>query len=432
MWILYQVCYVLALGLAAPFLLLSRGRRYGPTLAPRLGRQSSPPGSHAVWLHAVSVGEVGVAATLATSLATLLPPAGRILLTTITPTGQEQARTVASRPSLRDRLDVAYLPFDLDGPVRRFLDAFAPAALVLVEGDLWPLLLRRARDREVPVVVVNGRISDRSYRRLRRLRGLLAPLLRPVAHWGMQTGADRDRLLALGVPSARVTVTGNLKFEMAEPSAAPELEELVRRLAAGRPTLVAGSTAAGEDELVLDAFERLGAGKALLVLAPRHPERFGSVTGLVGARGLRCRRRSDALADASATLQPDVLVLDSLGELGALYRLATTAFVGGTLVPRGGHNPLEPARFGVPVAVGPSMENFREIADSFDRDGAWRRVRDADELAAAWAGWLDDPAAASALGARGRALFLSNRGALDRTLELLRPLLGSAATGPDR
>ena len=424
MWILYQVCYVLALGVAAPFLLASRGRRYGPTLAPRLGRQEATSGGHAVWLHAVSVGEVGVAATLATALVPLLLPDRRIVLTTITPTGQEQARRVASRPSLRGRVDAAYLPFDIDAPVRRFLDSFAPAALVLVEGDLWPLLLRRARDRKIPVVVVNGRISDRSYRRLRLMRGWLGPLLHPVGHWGMQTAADRDRLLALGVPAARVTVTGNLKFDVAEPSSAPELEELVRRLAAGRPILVAGSTAAGEDELVLDAFGRLGERKAMLVLAPRHPERFGSVAALVESRGLRGRCRSEPV-DVPAASPPDVLVLDSVGELEVLYRLAAGAFVGGTLVPRGGHNPLEPARFGVPVAIGPSMENFREIAETFDREGAWRRVRDADELADAWAGWLDDPGAASALGARGRALLEANRGALERTLELLRPLLGS-------
>jgi 3-deoxy-D-manno-octulosonic-acid transferase len=425
MWILYQACYGLALVLAAPFLLAFRGRRYLPTLVPRMGRQPAPPGGHAVWLHAVSVGEVGVAATLAGALVPMLAPGKRILLTTTTPTGQERAVAISAKPGLRDRLSVAYLPFDLGPAVRRFLDAFGPRALVLVEGDLWPLLMRRIRDRGAPVVVVNGRISDRSYGRLRRLRALLSPLQRPVAHWGVQTAADRDRLLALGVPAARVTVTGNLKYETPEPAAVPEVEELVVRLSAGRPVLVAGSTAAGEDELVLEAFERLGGGRrALRVLAPRHPERFAGVARLVASHGLTCRRRSEPTEHGVATTTPDLLLLDSLGELGGLYRLAAGAFVGGTLVPRGGHNPLEPARFGVPVAVGPSMENFREIADAFDRDSAWQRVRNARELAAAWMRWLDDPAAATALGERGRALFLANRGALERTLELVRPLLG--------
>jgi 3-deoxy-D-manno-octulosonic-acid transferase len=426
MWIAYQVCYALLLLVAAPFLLAFRGRHYLPTLAPRLGRQRVPPGGHALWLHAVSVGEVGVAATLAAALAPLLPPDGRLLITTTTPTGQERARAAAGARSLRERVHVAYLPFDLGVPVRRFLDAFAPRALVLVEGDLWPLLLRRARDRGMPVVVVNGRISDRSFARQRRLRALLRPLHGPVAHWGMQTAADRDRLLALGVPASRVTVTGNLKFETPEPPTVPEADALVVTLAAGRPILLAGSTAAGEEEQVLDAFARLEAGKrALLVLAPRHPERFAAVARLVGARGLALRRRSESFDPQRTDVSTDVLLLDSLGELAGLYRRAAGAFIGGTLVTRGGHNPLEPARFGVPVVVGPSMENFREIADAFDRAAAWRRVRDAAELAAVWASWLDDPPAARALGASGRALVETNRGALRRTVALVQPLLGS-------
>jgi 3-deoxy-D-manno-octulosonic-acid transferase len=241
----------------------------------------------------------------------------------------------------------------------------------------------------------------------------------------MQTASDRDRLLALGVPLSRVTVTGNLKFETPEPPPVPEADALVERLSAGRPVLLAGSTAAGEDEQVLDAFALLGAGgRALLVLAPRHPERFPAVARLLDARGLVFRRRSEPFDERSAVAPPDVLLLDSLGELAGLYRRAAGAFVGGTLVPRGGHNPLEPARFGVPVTVGPSMENFREIADAFDHAGAWRRVRDAGDLAAVWASWLDDPPAARALGASGRALFEANRGALQRTVALVQPPLG--------
>jgi 3-deoxy-D-manno-octulosonic-acid transferase len=426
MWVLYQACYAAALALAGPFLLAFRGRHYAPTVGPRLGPRRHEPARHAWWIHAVSVGEVGVATTLARALATRLGER-RLLLTTTTPTGQERARAAAEQPPLRGRTTVAYLPFDLGPAVRRFLDQFSPSLLVLVEGDLWPLVLRRTRDRDVPIVVVNGRISDRSFGRQRLLRPLLGPLHRPVAHWAMQTAADRDRLVALGVPKDRVSVTGNLKFETGDPPPAPEARRLIENLAAGRPVLLAGSTAAGEEEQVLEAFERIGGGaRGLLVLAPRHPERFGAVARQVSARRLSCRRRSEPGAAGAPATAVDVLLLDSLGELAGLYRSATAAFVGGTLVPRGGHNPLEPARFGVPVAVGPSMENFREIADAFDAASAWRRVRDAPELARVFAEWLEDPAAASALGARGRELVESNRGALARTVALLEPLLDRA------
>ncbi len=411
MWLLYQALYGAALLAAGPVLLVRRGRHYLPTLAARLGRglPAAPPG--ALWLHAVSVGEAGVAATLARHL----PPALPLLVTTVTPTGQERARA-----AFRDRGAVAYLPFDLGLPVSRFYDRFAPRALVLVEGDYWPLVLRAARRRRLPVVVVNGRVSDRTFPRLRRLRPLLGPLFGAVDRFGMQTAADRDRLLALGVPAERITVTGNLKFETPPPAVHPELEARLRALAGGRAVLLAGSTMAGEEEAVLDAHAAIGAGRALLLLAPRHPERWDPVAALVAARAPGAVRRS-ALPEAG---QPPAVLLDSLGELAGLYRLADAAFVGGTLVPTGGHNPLEPARFGVPTAVGPSMENFREIAAAFDGADAWARVADAAGLAAAWRGWLDDPEAAAAVGARARALIATHRGAVARTLELLAEATG--------
>ncbi|HQP93152.1 MAG TPA: glycosyltransferase N-terminal domain-containing protein, partial [Thermoanaerobaculia bacterium] len=349
------------------------------------------------------------------TLARHLPPALPLLVTTVTPTGQERARA-----AFRDRGAVAYLPFDLGLPVSRFYDRLAPRALVLVEGDYWPLVLRAARRRRLPVVVVNGRVSDRTFPRLRRLRPLLGPLFGAVDRFGMQTAADRDRLLALGVPAERITVTGNLKFETPPPAVHPELEARLRALAGGRAVLLAGSTMAGEEEAVLDAHAAIGAGRALLLLAPRHPERWDPVAALVAARAPGAVRRS-ALPEAG---QPPAVLLDSLGELAGLYRLADAAFVGGTLVPTGGHNPLEPARFGVPTAVGPSMENFREIAAAFDGADAWARVADAAGLAAAWRGWLDDPEAAAAVGARARALIATHRGAVARTLELLAEATG--------
>ncbi|HWM91617.1 MAG TPA: 3-deoxy-D-manno-octulosonic acid transferase [Thermoanaerobaculia bacterium] len=430
---LYQLAAGAALLTAGPFLLIRRGSHYLPTLAGRLGSSAAAASGTSsrggfLWIHAVSVGEVAVAATLVKALPADLP----LLITTVTPTGQERAKTL-----FRDRAEVAYLPFDLGFAVRRFFDRYHPRALVLVEGDYWPLVLSEAKHRGLPVSVVNGRVGDRSFGRMRKLKPLLGYLFSRVDRFGVQSAEDRDRLLSLGVPADRITVTGNLKYESPEPAVKPDLEAQIRALATGRPILLAGSTMAEEEEQVLDAFERIGGERALLLIAPRHPERWDEVDALLRARGVNAVRRTgipDSLSPAQAgeragergdgiNPRPDVVLLDSLGELAGLYRIAAGAFIGGTLVPKGGHNPLEPARFGVPVAVGPSMHNFRDMAERFDRAGAWRRVADAGELAAVWGEWLGNPEAAREQGGRALQLLEENRGALGRTLELLEPVL---------
>jgi len=407
MWGLYQALSALLLLLAGPLLLLLRGRHYLPTLAGRLGRRLPDAPTGGLWIHAVSVGEAMVAATLRPGLAAHAP----LVVTTVTPTGQERARRAFGAAT-------GYLPFELGFAVRRFFAAVQPRALVLVEGDYWPLVLREARRRGVPAVVVNGRVSDRSFRRLRPFARLVRPLLLdPVAHFGVQTALDRDRLAALGVAADRITVTGNLKFEAAAPAAAPELAAWIAATAGGRPVLVAGSTMPGEERRVLDAFAvARETADALLVLAPRHPERFDEVWREVERRYPDATRRT---APQRPGASPAVALLDTLGELAAVYEHAQGAFIGGTLVPRGGHNPLEAARFGVPVAVGRSMENFREMAEAFDRAGAWARVGSARELGETWRRWLLDRAGAQELGLRGRDLVEANRGALAKTLALL-------------
>ncbi|HEY0514483.1 MAG TPA: glycosyltransferase N-terminal domain-containing protein [Thermoanaerobaculia bacterium] len=406
-WGLYQLATGAALIAAAPFLLVRRGSHYLPTLPGRLGRAEGAARPGALWIHAVSVGEVGVAATLARAL----PPEVPLLVTTVTPTGQERARA-----AFAGRAEVAYLPFDLGFAVRRFFHRHQPRALVLVEGDYWPLVLREARRRGLPIAVVNGRVGDRSFRRMRRLRSLLGPLFAGIGRFGVQSGQDRDRLLTLGIEPGRVAVTGNLKYESPEPARRPELEATLLALAGGRPILLAGSTMAGEEAMVLDAFHAAaGNGRALLVLAPRHPERWNEVDALLRSRGEDAVRRTALPASG----RPAVVLLDSLGELAGLYRLAAAAFIGGTLAPTGGHNPLEAARFGVPLAVGPSMHNFREMAAAFDRAGAWRRVAAAGELGAAWREWLESPEAARETGERGLRLVAENRGAVGRTLAML-------------
>ena len=414
-WILYQLVYGLLLVLAGPFLLARRRSHYLESLPRRLGigRRAVPCGARSgrpIWIHAVSVGEVGVAATLAASLGE-----APLLVTTVTPTGQARAREVFAESVI-----VEYLPFDLSAPVNRFLRAYEPRALVLAEGDYWPLVLDRVKRRGLPVVVVNGRVGDRSFARMRRLRRWLGPLLGGIDGFGVQTAEDRRRLLSLGVDDGRITVTGNLKFEAPEPEPVPELERRLRATAGSRAVLVAGSTMAGEEEAVLDAFALAGGGRrALLVLAPRHPERWDDVARLIEARGETLSRRSAETLDPSTS----VVLLDTLGELAAIYRLAAASFVGGTLVPTGGHNPLEPARYGVPTAVGPSMENFRAMAEEFDRARAWRRVADGEELGRVWRHWLDRPDEAEVVGAAAAGLVAANQGALGHTVTLLRELV---------
>jgi len=464
LWLIYEAGLGLALLIAGPFLLARRARHYLPTLAGRLGGAGSTgeldpgPMADGLWLHAVSVGEVSVAATLVRAL----PPELPLLVTTVTPTGQALARR-----AFAGRARVAYLPFDLRPAVARFWRRFTPAALVLVEGDYWPLLLREARRHALPVAVINGRVGDRSFRRMRRVRPLARFLFSGIERFGVQSAEDGGRLQALGVDPGRLTVTGNLKFETPEPRANPDLAAALDRLAGGRPVVIAGSTMPGEDEQVLTAFAALGGGRrALLVLAPRHPERWDEVERLLAASGLTVVRRSrlpvpptgtvpaaaeaaangasrrgddeaaavalDAVSNSieeAARGAPDVLLLDSMGELAALFRQAAAAFIGGTLVGTGGHNPLEAARYGIPIAVGPSMQNFRDMAERFDDAGAWQRVADGAELGRVWGEWLADPTAARVRGESAAALVLENRGALARTLEMLAPILARIPPG---
>lgn len=411
MRVLYRLLYPLALLVAGPWLLATRGRHYLGTLKGRFTLERPRLRSRPLWIHAVSVGESMVAATLAGALPDRLP----LLVTTVTPTGQRRARSL-----LEDRATIAYLPLDLGVTVKRFLDRARPRGLVLVEGDYWPRLLEESRNRDIPVVAVNARVGDRTFSRLRRARPLARWLLGPVERFGAQSELDRRRLEGLGVDPKAIRVTGNLKYEAPLPPRSEGLEALLGELAGGRPLLVAGSTMEGEEDDVLAAFQALES-DALLILAPRHPERWDDVAGTIEASGCSFVRRSRPEEKGSG--RPEIVLLDSLGELADVYRYAAAAFVGGTLVGTGGHNPLEPARFGTPVAVGPSMENFRDMARQFDRRSAWVRVRDARDLAAIWDRWLAEPAAARERGEKGRKLVEENQGSLQRTLGLLEPWL---------
>jgi 3-deoxy-D-manno-octulosonic-acid transferase len=418
----YSLLLAAAFALALPYYLWRdrRSGRYRRTFRERMGRlpASLPAASvPSLWVHAVSVGEALTARPLLRALKDRFPDTP-LYLSTTTVTGAAVAQRDAGGAD-----GLLFAPFDWPGPVRRVLGRLQPALLVLMETELWPNLIHEARRRGTRVAVVNGRLSPRSFTRYRRVRRWLARVLGEVDVFLMQGDAHARRILALGAPAERVRVAGNLKYD-AVPEARPpaELAALIPAGTAEAPLWIAGSTVAGEEVLVLDALRRarVRVPALRLLLVPRHPERFADAAALAAAGGFRVQRRS--LLDRPWTAG-DVLVLDTLGELPRLYALATVVFVGGSLVPAGGHNVLEPAVAGKPVIVGPHMENFQEIADELGVEGALLRVDTAAALGDAVADLVADPMRAAEIGARARAVVDRNRGALDRTVEALAALV---------
>ena len=376
------------------------------------------------WVHAVSVGEVLAAMPLVEGLQRLAPGLP-IVVTTVTDTG---ARVVRER--LAGRAAHRFFPLDFPAAVRRTVTAIEPVFLVLMETELWPNTLRIVAGRGVPIMVANGRLSDRSFRRYRRLRRLLRPVLEHVRVFAMQSDEDARRIIALGAAPDRVAVTGNLKHE--PPAATSGVVELWRRLLglrAGQPVWIAGSTHRGEEAAVLDAHAeaRRRWPDLVLVLAPRHPERAPEVLDLVAARGWAAVRRSGLPREGQ---EGAVIVLDTVGELAQLYALADVVFVGGSLVAVGGHNMLEPALRGKPVLFGPYTMNFREPARLLAERGGARVVPDARALAAELCGLLADRERRERMGALALEAASSRHGAVEATLELVqRFLLAGRGTG---
>jgi 3-deoxy-D-manno-octulosonic-acid transferase len=388
--------------------------RWREGLAERLGAHPARAGARPLWLHGASVGEIRAALPLLDALAAR---GHALVASTTTTTGRAVLRE--ARPGLAAGL----APLDHPWLVARALARVGPRALVFVETELWPSWVRAASERALPALVVSGRLSERSFARWQRVGAALRPTLRRYVAIGARSEADAARFVALGAPPERVSLTGDLKLDAAP--LAPPAPALAARLGAV-PLFVAGSTHEGEEAAALAALaaaEQAGM-KAALVLAPRHPERFERAAQIVRASGRRLQRRSEG-GDALAA--GEVLLLDTLGELAGLYTRASVAFVGGTLVARGGHNLLEPARAGCPVLFGPALANVRESAELLLGAGVGERVADAPELAARVVAALADPAAAAARGARGRALLEAHRGATGRCVALIERALGAAA-----
>jgi 3-deoxy-D-manno-octulosonic-acid transferase len=420
-YLIYSVGLGILLALAAP-VYAWKGRRTGKylkTFRARMGRLPGDvhaEGPGAIWIHAVSVGEVLAARALVEPLRRRLP-GRRVFVSTTTVTGHEVARA-----KLTGVDGLFYAPFDFAFAVRSVLGAIRPSLVVLVETEIWPNLIRESRRAGARVAIVNGRLSPRSFPRYRRIRSLLRPVLAEVDAFLMQAEPHADRARAIGAPADRVRVAGNLKFD-ALPSASrtKDLEALFAGVSG--PILLAGSTVAGEEELVLQAYAaaRQTVPGLRLVIAPRHPERFPEAAQRIEAAGLRHARRS-ALGER-AWADEDVLLLDTLGELAHAYAFATVVFVGGSLVPAGGHNILEPALAGRAVVVGPHMENFQEIARSFLEEDALVQVGSPQSLAPALVALLTDGARRDVLGERARRLVERNRGALERTVDALAELV---------
>ena len=420
-----RILYLLALYLATPLVSLVffwrglRDRSYWQNFSERFGF-GAPSAPDGVWVHAVSVGEVQACAPLIGALRARHPDLP-LTVTTFTPTGAARARALFGSAAR-----VRYLPYDLPGAVRRFFSRVRPRLAVIFETELWPNLYRECGRRRVPLVLASARISERSVSRYQRLGALFRDALSQAEVVAAQGAGDAERFRALGADPASTHVTGNLKFDFElPPDIAARGAQLRSEYAAARPLWVAGSThGGGEEQMVLEAHRSVRAAfpQALLVMAPRHPPRFDEVAQLLAESHLSFVRRS-ASAAAAAPGRAAVLLLDTLGELLEFYAASDVAFVGGSLVPVGGHNLLEPAALGIPILTGPYNFNSEDIARLLVARGAAEVVHNSFELAARLCALLADPAERARMGTLGRASVDNNRGALAKLLSLIEPLL---------
>lgn len=390
----------------------------------RLGLRLTPlPPAPRIWLHCASVGEVRAARPLIEGLLAAYP-AHSLLLTTMTATGALQAQALVSEQPSSDqaRLTHRFLPLDFPGAARRFVRSVQPKLAILFETELWPNLIHACRHQTIPVAVVNGRLSPRAFKRYQHLRPLMASTLAEISWLAAKSSADAERFNSLGCSTNITRIVGSLKFEIASQNKAFEESECLHQEWGERPVWVAGSTRDGEEALLLNAHRQLlqRFPDALLVLVPRHPQRFDEVAKLCQSEGWRLSRRSQ---QQPVTEQTQVYLGDTLGELAMLYAAGRVAFVGGSLVALGGHNILEPAALGRPVLSGPSIENFADVAEPLQAAGALTLVATPEALADAVAGYFVNPECALQAGQAGREAIEANKGALDRTLTGLASLL---------
>lgn len=403
---------VLALLPWAVLHLLWRARRQPEYLrhwGERFGFFATVSSAPTLWLHAVSVGETRAAQPLVAALREHYP-GHRILFTHMTPTGR-----ATSEALFGDDVERIYLPYDTPWAMRRFLRHYRPAFGLIMETELWPNLIAACREAGMPLCLVNARLSQRSAKRYASFPTLTREALQGLAAIGAQSADDAARLTALGARS--VTVTGNIKFDIEAPPAQLELARELRARCGSRPVWLAASTREGEEALILDAWKRVGAGNAaLLVIVPRHPQRFDEVARLATERGFALQRRSEDAAVAATT---QILIGDSMGEMFAYYAAADIAFIGGSLLDFGSQNLIEAAACGTPILIGPSTRNFAEAARAAIACGAARTIADADDLVRQVLDLLSAAESRLAMGTAGRAFAARHRGATALTLELI-------------
>jgi 3-deoxy-D-manno-octulosonic-acid transferase len=414
--LLYTVLWFLLLP-AAVLRLLWRSRwerRYAENIGERFGHYAAKPTRPVIWLHAVSLGETRGAEPLVNALLEKYPE-HCLLLTHMTPTGREAGHTLFGGRVLQ-----AYLPYDTPGTTARFLDHFSPRIGLLMETEIWPNLIHACRKRGVPLLLVNARMSERSAKGYARVSSFVRQVLNELTAIVAQTDSDAKRFLALG--AAQVTVAGNLKFDIEAPAGQIVLGGAFRAAYGARPVILAASTREGEEERVLDAAHAAAVPGLLVVVVPRHPQRFDDVAKQIAARGLALQRRSQlgaSPAPGAVAESTQVVLGDTLGELFAYYLSADIAFVGGSLVDWGGHNLIEACAAGAPVLVGPYTMNFAEATASALGEGAALRVADADALAQAVRALFADPGRRDVMHRAALAFASHHRGATARTLAII-------------
>jgi len=370
-----------------------------------------------IWIHAASVGEFNAASPLIKALLKTYPELP-LTVTTLTPTGSERVKR-----DLGDKVFHSYIPIDLPGATRRFLKRLQPVLIIVMETEIWPNLYLQSKRLNIPLLMANARLSNRSVERFQRFPGFVKDILQTVTWIGAQSSADADRLISCGANLQRIDMTGNLKFDLSVPASLEEKSEALRlRWGRDRPVLVAGSTHEEDENVVIPAFVELlnAIPNALLILVPRYPERFARATQLAQTAGLRTELRSQG---EICSVQAQCFVIDSIGELMGYYACADLAFVGGSMGEQGGHNALEPLALGKPVLMGPNMENAKEIADQLLQCNAARRVTNQQDLRLAAEEILCDGVLRDSMGQAGRDLLKKNKGALDLTLNAIKNLL---------
>ena len=411
--------YTLLLYLLTPFVIARlawRGIRapdYWRRWPERFGTIKPALGERVIWIHAVSVGEVLATEPVVQALLEQYPEHS-ILVTTVTPTGSARVTALFGNAVAH-----VYAPYDLPAAVSKFLDRVRPQLAIVMETELWPNLFHACQQRSVPLLLVNARLSEKSVAGYQRVRSLASQTLSAVTEIAAQSELDADRFRSLGADERRIKVTGNMKFEQRIPPSLLERAEVLRRdWGVGRAVWVAGSTHEGEDEQLLDVFRQLRQQfmDCLLVLVPRHPERFETVTELCRHRGYNTVLRSEGV---SCTPDTEVFIGDSMGELPLFYAASDVAFVGGSLVRHGGHNLLEPAALGVPVVTGPHVFNFVEICELLLQAGACEKVDDTAGLLRTVSLWLENANERHQVGQRGRQVVEKNRGALQSVLAMI-------------